>query len=94
MTNRKLIMYYKVVAPSMFGRVVQDPDIARYTGADVCCDDIDSLLGWMIDVSPQPVDKPRVEIYSFSDISPGPIRNGEISFCPFCGAKIELQRVE
>ncbi len=92
MTDKKLIIHYKVVAPSMFGRVVPDPDITKYVSAEMCCNDIDSLLGWMVNVSSRPVDKPRVEIYSFSDTSPGPI--GEISFCPFCGAKIELREVE
>ncbi len=85
MTDKKLIIRYGVMA--MF----DDLSINRYMGAEKCCDNIGDLLGWMIDVSSQPMDSPRVELYSFSDVDPGAV--GAISFCPFCGAKIELQKV-
>ena len=35
MTDKKLIIHYKVVAPSMFGRVVPDPDITKYVSAEM-----------------------------------------------------------
>jgi len=90
-TDKKLIIHYEVVSPLIHG-VFDGPDIARYVDAEMCCDDIDSLLGWMVDVSSQPADKPRVMLYSLSDFGPNSL--GEISFCPFCGAETELQEAE